>query len=198
MGSEKECPPKTEGRFFQEEEQREEKNLLSATNSHDVHDSFNFQMDNNEHHSDKKFKLRKQDIIRGHNSYKRILQNSITISSQFLKAFINIQDQNYYSSKEDNSTISPHFTNNVKVGFIIAKRKIKKAVLRNRLRRLLKETFRLNRYLFEIFPHNLNIILSLTDSGYEYFLSNKVLKYHFIEEEFLKVYNKLKNHLKIK
>lgn len=155
-------------------------------------------MENNEHHSDKKFGLSKQDIIRGHNSYKRILQNSITISSEFLKAFISIQSQKHSTSTEDNLIISPHFTNNVKVGFIIAKKKIKNAVLRNRLRRLFKETFRLNKYLFEIFPFNLEIILSLTDRGYEYFLSNKVLKYHFVEEEFLTICNKLKNHSKIK
>ncbi len=149
-------------------------------------------MGNPESRFDKKSNLCKQDIIRGHNAYKEILQNSIIISSEFLKAFIQIQKSENFNSSENYLTESPLLTNNVKVGFIVAKKKIRKAVSRNRIKRLLKETYRMNKYLFEIFPFNLNIILSLTGSGYDYFLAKKSVKYRWIEEEFIIIYNKFK------
>lgn len=161
------------------------------TNLQGIPSSLTSLMDKSENQSHDDFRLRKDEIIRGHDAYSRVLQNSISISSDFIKAFVNIQ------SKEVNLidfTNSPLFTNNVKVGFIIAKKKIKKTVLRNRIKRLLREAYRLNKNLFEFYPSKLNIIFSLTDNGYEFFLLNKKVKYNFVETEIKKLAVKLKNY----
>lgn len=134
--------------------------------------------------------LRKDEIIRGHNSYLRVLENSISVSTEFLKAFINKE------SKDSNSK-SPLFTNNVKVGFIIAKKKIKKSVLRNRIRRLLKESYRFNKIFFNTLPFSLNIIFSLNDKGYEYFNKNPDTKISFVTEEMKLLQSKIIKHFNI-
>ncbi|MEO6695246.1 MAG: ribonuclease P protein component [Ignavibacteria bacterium] len=140
-------------------------------------------MDSSENQSKSKgigngdFKLGKHEIISGHNAYINILQNSVTVSTNNIKAFVSIKNK---ASLPVDSTESPLFTNNVKVGFIIAKKKIKKAVSRNRIRRLFKEAYRLNKNKFTYFPPDTNIIFSLTDGGYEHFGKNKNEKFEFI------------------
>lgn len=136
------------------------------------------------------FKLSKHEIIRGYNAYSRVLQNSVLISTNILKAFISNQSKDTISIE---SSQSPLFTNNVKVGFIIAKKKIKKAVLRNRIKRLLREAYRLNKYCFKIFSSETDIIFSLTDSGYEHFVKNQRQKSDFVEHEMRNLSDKIKN-----
>ncbi|MEO8210646.1 MAG: ribonuclease P protein component, partial [bacterium] len=140
--------------------------------------------------------LSKDEIIRGHNAYFRILQNHVFISTEFLKAFINkksiVSDSIESTQRIRSIGESPLFTNNVKVGFIIAKKKIKKAVLRNRIRRLLKESYRLNKN-FMTLPFNLDIIFSLTEKGCEYFMNNPKTKLEFINEDMKNLQLKIKN-----
>ncbi|MEZ4823254.1 MAG: ribonuclease P protein component [Ignavibacteria bacterium] len=136
-------------------------------------------MDNSEE-SKSVYRLGKNEILRGHNSFKNVLQNSKTISTEYLKAFVNKQ------STEANITEfskSPLFTGNVKVGFIIAKKKFKKAVIRNRIRRILKEAYRLNESHSELLKLKLNIIFTLNENGYELFRNNTKLKPCFIKND---------------
>jgi len=135
------------------------------------------------------YRLDKDEIISGYNSYSRVLQNAVSISTNFLKAFISNQSKDTVSI---DSTESPLFTNNVKVGFIIAKKKIKKAVLRNRAKRLLKEAYRLNKYHFRIFQSKTNIVFSLTDNGYQHFIENQNEKLEFIDREMKSLSDKIK------
>ncbi|HMS34309.1 MAG TPA: ribonuclease P protein component [Ignavibacteria bacterium] len=137
-------------------------------------------MDKSEGQSYDDFSLRKDEIIRGHDSYFRILQDSKTVTSDFLKAFVNKQSSEI---KNIDFTKSPLFTHNVKVGFIIAKKKIRKSYFRNRIRRLLKEAYRLNRNIYAVKALNLNILFSLTDKGYLYFKEHSQTKFDFVDIE---------------
>jgi len=135
------------------------------------------------------FKLGKHEIISGYSAYSRVLQNAVSISTNFLKAFVSYQSKNTVSVI---STQSPLFTNSVKVGFIIAKKKIKSAVLRNRIRRLLKEAYRLNKYDFNNLSGKTSIIFCLTDNGYAHFMKNQNEKFDFIEPEMKNLSGKIK------
>lgn len=136
----------------------------------------------NSDESDNDFKLRKNEILRGYNSFQKVLQNSKTVSTQYLKAFVNKQ------STDTKTTVfskSPLFTENVKVGFIIAKKKFKKAVIRNRIRRLLKEAYRLSKNQTGLFNFDLNIIFTLSENGYVLFKNNSEIKLDFIKREMI-------------
>jgi len=129
-------------------------------------------MDNSENQSLDDFRLRKDELIRGHNSYLKVLKSSALVSTNFLKAFVSQEGKEKKPS--DLSTEvkafreSPLFTNNVKVGFVVAKKKVKKAVVRNRIRRLLKESYRLNKDLYKAIEVKLNIIFSVSEKVMSY------------------------------
>jgi len=155
-------------------------------------------MDSSENQSNKNrsgqndLKLGKHEIISGYDAYSIVLQNAVSISTNFLRAFVTKLGKETVSI---DSTQSPLFTNNVKVGFIIAKKKIRKAVLRNRIRRLLREAYRLNKCKFNILSDGTNIIFSLTDNGYEHFMRNPKEKFDFIEPEMKSLLDKIKKKL---
>ncbi len=148
-------------------------------------------MDNNEsqHHDSR---LRKEEILSGYNSYSKVLKSSILISTEYLKAFVNSENIEPVSI---DLTKSPLFTDNVKVGFIIAKKKIKKSVLRNRIKRLLRESYRLNKYLINPLPLKLILIFSLTEKGYNFFLNNPETKFEFSNTEMKILLEKIKKNL---
>jgi ribonuclease P protein component len=147
-------------------------------------------MDKSEGQSYDDFRLRKDEIIRGYDSYFRILKNSNTVTTDFLKAFVNKQSSEI---KSIDFTKSPLFTQNVKVGFIIAKKKIKKSFFRNRIRRLLKESYRLNRNKSGIKSFSLNILFSLSDKGYAYFKDHPGTGISFTDSEMKIILEKIKN-----
>lgn len=140
-----------------------------------------------------RFTLSKHEIISGYNAYSRVLQNATTVSTNFLKAFIISQDK---AVDTIDSTQSPLFTNNVKVGFIIAKKKIKKAVFRNRIRRLLKEAYRLNKHDFKTALDKIQIIFSLTEKGYDHFSRNPNEKLEFVKREMKCLSDKFQKKIK--
>jgi len=86
--------------------------------------------------SKKNFKLREQEILRGKNNFNRIFEFGNVISGHNVSMI--------YIEAESR-----------KVGFVVSK-KVKKAVSRNRYKRLLKEIYRLNK---EKFPEKVHIIL---------------------------------------
>jgi ribonuclease P protein component len=79
------------------------------------------------------FKLSKDELLSGHDAYKKVFRSSSVIESDFLRF-------NYILS---NIEKSPQDT--FKVGFSVSKRHLRKAVSRNRLKRMLKEIYRINK-----------------------------------------------------
>ena len=96
------------------------------------------------------YKLSKSKIIRGYDAYKKILQNSKYFKTDLLKGYLKVgkTDLNVGSVNTNVSSKRPLTKPNTKVGFIVSKRKVHKAYQRNRLKRLLKESYRLNRFFF--------------------------------------------------
>jgi len=82
------------------------------------------------------FKLCKNEILRGRNSFNNVFKNGILIPGKY-------------------SSILFVKSNERKVGFAVSK-KVKKAVFRNRQKRLLREIYRLNKNRF---PDRHHIVL---------------------------------------
>jgi ribonuclease P protein component len=83
--------------------------------------------------------LRKSELLRGYDSFDRIFRNSRQFKTKLLTGYLRTE------KIELNKNDSPLTKSNFKVGFIISKKKLKKANKRIRIKRLLRETFRLNR-----------------------------------------------------
>jgi ribonuclease P protein component len=86
--------------------------------------------------------LRKSEIIRGYNSFKKVLVNSKVLTNRFLR--LNIQYKKEITENKEIQILKDPLTN-VKVGFVVSKRFVRKASMRNRLRRLAREAYRLNK-----------------------------------------------------
>jgi len=87
----------------------------------------------------KYYALKKSSIIRGFNSYFDVIKNSKQFTTNYLKVFLRI------NSKSNLGFESPLIDCKYKVGFIISKKIFQKANDRNSVRRLMKESFRLNK-----------------------------------------------------
>jgi len=103
-------------KFLQEEKLKDDGSLRLATSRSTVNTSDDF-------------RLRKSEIIRGYQSFGRIFAGGNSITSKSVRC--------YYSA---DSQIPPF---SLKVGFAV--KKAKNAAARNRLKRLLRESFRLHR-----------------------------------------------------
>ena len=82
------------------------------------------------------FKLRKNEILRGRNSFSNVFKNGKLISGKY-------------------GSILYIKSDSKKIGFVVSKR-FKRAVFRNRQKRLLREIYRLNKNKF---PDNYHIVL---------------------------------------
>lgn len=91
--------------------------------------------------------LKKNEIIRGYNSFKNILVDSIIITNSFLR--LNLQVKEEIKENGEIQNIKDPL-NNVKVGFVVSKRFVRKASMRNRLKRLARESYRLNKNVLDI------------------------------------------------
>lgn len=101
------------------------------------------------------------------------------------KSFISFPLRCIYVRKLDD-TISPP----VSIFISVPKRKIKVVPKRNRIKRLIREAYRLNKYQFiEILQSNEKIDIALL------YLQNEPVSYMEIENSLLKIAVKLRHHL---
>jgi len=153
MDSVKEWKQKTEEKFLQEEELKAEKNLQSATSTTEAYNVFF--TDN---------KLPKELIIRGHDSFSKIFESSAKINSGSLRAYVRT-----FISEDKSNFNSPSVS--IKAGFVVTKKRIRSSVRRNRIKRLLRESYRHEKTTISsgLVTKNFEIVFTLSDSGYENF-----------------------------
>jgi ribonuclease P protein component len=157
MDSVKEWKQKTEEKFLQEEELKAEKNSQSATNTTVQYNDF---FTGN--------KLPKELIIRGHDAFSKVFESSVRANSGSLRAYVRT-----YISETKSDFNSPSFS--IKAGFVVTKKRIKSSVRRNRIKRLLRESYRTEKTSIDLksVKKNFEIIFTLSDSGYENFAGGK-------------------------
>jgi ribonuclease P protein component len=83
--------------------------------------------------SGRSYKLSKDELLSGHDAYRKVFRLSRVLESDFLR----------FNYSLPNIEKGPQ--HNVKVGFSVSKKYFKKAISRNRLKRILKEIYRLNK-----------------------------------------------------
>lgn len=122
------------------------------------------------------YSLKKNEVIRGYNSFKNILADSKMIINGFLK--LNIQVKKDLAENIDNIYEDP--LENVKVGFVVSKRIVKNAALRNKLKRLSREAYRTNKYLLIVIKNRkVNLIFGFNE---EYKDTFKALKFEDVNK----------------
>lgn len=136
--------------------------------------------------------LNRSNIIRGFNVFSDILSSSKIIQSNNIKAYVQTQNKEPLNKNLN----SPLVTDNVKVGFIIAKKYIRKSCFRNRIKRLLRESYRNNKIVSGNFK--INIIYSLTKNGYNHFKENPMTKNIFTDIEIQKINKEITVYLRNK
>lgn len=106
--------------------------------------------------------LKKSEVIRGYNSFRDILADSKLVTNSFLRAYIQI---NKDSQEKEERIILENPLANVKVGFVVSKRIVRQASKRNRLKRLMREAYRLNKnLLYNYKVTDLQILFGLNES----------------------------------
>lgn len=117
------------------------------------------------------YSLSKSEIIRGHNSFNDIFKSASKLSSGRIKLF-------YNQSKIKLN--SPHGT--IKVGFVVSAKRVNSSVKRNKIRRLLKEAYRIfkNNHLNDF---DAEVLIGLSDYGYELLQQDKSFEFSKLKED---------------
>lgn len=114
------------------------------------------------------YSLSKDEIIRGFNKFKEVLDNSIKHKSFFFKAFVNFTNSRNSNESEERPPLR-----NVKVGFLVSKKNVSKATDRNKIKRMFRELFRKKKYRLSDLK-DANIIFSLRQEGHKKFFANEI------------------------
>ncbi|HEY9188767.1 MAG TPA: ribonuclease P protein component [Bacteroidota bacterium] len=125
--------------------------------------------------------LKKKEILRGYNVFSRVISSGKLIKRGNISFY-------YLVSNCQNN-------NNIKIGFAVSK-KVKTAVKRNRIRRLLKEYFRLNKFSFYKLAFSREIFLMCV----VIYNANKIdllksVNYSLIKHDFDLILQELENQL---
>ncbi|MBX7042594.1 MAG: ribonuclease P protein component [Ignavibacteria bacterium] len=137
--------------------------------------------------------LKKGEILRGYGLFQKILRESRSVSANFLRVHAV-----FPASRKDSKNSSPPLAPRVRVGFLVAKKKIRKSFLRNRIRRLLKETYRKNKSTLLFENLNMDLLITLTDRGYEQFLHEPMPKQMLFDEDMRYVIRKILDRKNVK
>ncbi|MBK8984423.1 MAG: ribonuclease P protein component [Ignavibacteria bacterium] len=138
--------------------------------------------------------LKRKNIIRGFSIFSEILNDSKIIQTGFVKAYIHSKDKEPLNKK----IFSPLDTQNVKVGFIIGKKSISKSFFRNRIKRLFRESYRLNKLDTEAKGKIIYVVYTLSLNGYNHFKEFPMTKMSFVESEMKLLNSKIKLYLEEK
>ena len=130
-------------------------------------------------------KLPKTSILRGHNAFNAVFENSSKANSGLLRAFFSVH------SEEQNNLESPSAS--IQTGFVVSKKKIRKAVFRNRIKRLLRESYRTEKMNIQSdsVKQCYKIVFTLSDSGFESFQSKKDLDIKTLRSDMNKMLDKI-------
>jgi len=131
-------------------------------------------------------KLPKAGILRGHNSFNSVFENSSKANSGFIRAF-------FSAANSEEQKISESPSASIQTGFVVSKKKIKSAVLRNRVKRLLKEAYRLERtgILSDDIKGSYTIVFTLTESGFDSFINGGKLEIAKLRSDMNRIFTKI-------
>lgn len=122
--------------------------------------------------------LSKDEILRGYGLFQKVLRDSRSVSANFLRVHAV-----FPGSGKESKNSSPPLTPRVRVGFLVAKKKIRKSFLRNRIRRLIKETYRKNKSTLLFENRNMDLLFTLTERGYEQFFDDPMPKQMLFDDD---------------
>lgn len=129
------------------------------------------------------YKLPKSEILKGFRAFSKVLNSSLSYSLNNVRVFVKFEKDN----NEDITNLENKLPySSIRFGVLVSKKKIPKATKRNRLKRLLREAYRLNKsMLSKITTENIKValIFSLTEIGYERFNSNKNFKMQLLYDD---------------
>lgn len=131
-------------------------------------------------------KLPKSEILRGFRAFSKVLNSSLNYSINNVRVFVKIEKDNKDNNEDINNLENKLPYSSIKFGVLVSKKKIPKATKRNRLKRLIREAYRLNKsILSKISTENIKValIFSLTEVGYERFNSNKNFKMQLLYDD---------------
>jgi ribonuclease P protein component len=141
--------------------------------------------------------LRKTDRIKGFDAFSKIFNCSKKFSSTRLIGYLNIEKNLKAETRSsENEFENPLFKNILKVGFIVSKKNIRKTARRNRIKRILRESYRLNQeIIIQNLKVNINLILGLSENGMCFYKENKYLKLSDINDDMISLLNKINEYL---
>jgi len=136
------------------------------------------------------FKISKKEIVRGYKSFENILTHSKLFKTELLTGHLRT---NKLSLKN-----SPLKMNTVKVGFIISKKKIRKSNNRIKIKRLIKEAYRLNRHNYLDGYNNVDVQLLIGINQNSNYVSpefSKSLNYELVKKETENLLSAIRDYL---
>jgi ribonuclease P protein component len=133
----------------------------------------------------KKLTLPRAEIIRGYGTFEKIMNGPLVFSKGTVSFFLKHKSLVYKDPP----------MNCYKVGFLVSRKKIKSSVKRNRIRRILRELFRLNKYNFPEKILEYCLLISPTKRLYEIEMKTKEITYKFFEPDFLETQKDVNDYL---
>lgn len=137
--------------------------------------------------------LSKDEILRGYGLFQKVLRDSRSVSANFLRVHAV-----FPGSGKESKNSSPPLAPRVRVGFLVAKKKIRKSFLRNRIRRLMKETYRKNKSTLLFENRNMDLLFTLTDRGYEQFFDDPMPKQMLFDDDMKYIIRKILDKANVK
>ncbi len=136
--------------------------------------------------------LKKKEILRGYEAFDKVFKKSKLFRTDLLTGYLKAENLTSILKQ------SPLLIKNFKVGFVVSKKKIKRANKRNRIKRLLRESFRLNRenFLIEYSDMEISLILGINfDSESENINEREFFEFQVINSEMMKLLGNIKSYL---